>query len=86
MKVVCVKRGGWTLTSGRGRPVTHPKYGEICTISRLNMDSDQLHIALFEYHPKSLYDAAKFKPVQSRATDISIFTQLLNPSKTRASA
>lgn len=72
-----------------------PKLGCVYTIRQMNMWPDGLTILLEELDNSHLiargfgiiepgFNAAKFRPVQNRKTDISIFTQMLNPSKVDA--
>lgn len=81
MKLVCVKRGGWSWSFGPYIPGTHPEYGEIVTVANFDLLGDDVFISLAEYDPFAFYFVDNFRPVQRRATDISIFTQMLVPSK-----
>ena len=81
MKVVCTKRGGWLLIEGGALQIVHPEYGEICTITSLDIDDGgRLFIAVEGRPSYSLYDARRFRPDQKRDTSIEVFTTLLNPS------
>jgi hypothetical protein len=80
-RIVCIKRGGWRQTYGETYSGVHPKYGEICTISRIVLREEVPFVFLEEYHPFNTYKAENFRPVQPRQSDISIFTAMLNPKK-----
>jgi hypothetical protein len=84
MNLVCVKRGGWAWQFGPYIPGTHPEYGEIVTVAHFDRLGDDVFISLAEYNPSAFYFVGNFRRVQRRATDISIFTQMLNPSKVDA--
>lgn len=95
MKVVCIKGGGhfWQ------KDAAELEEGRIYTIRdmRLNPRSGELNLLLEEVRNlprlcdngdfgEPYYGAVRFRPVQTRATDISIFTQMLVPSKDKVQA
>lgn len=93
MKVVAVGGGEDGPRSIKNKPsdAQMPKRGSVYTIRQMNMWPDGLTILLEELDNSHLiargfgtiepgFNAAKFRPVQTRKTDISIFTALLNPS------
>jgi len=83
MKVVCLEEG-----HVGDIPNAPPHAGEVCTVAWLGTDGDDVLIDLQEY-PKPECDvwfrgyfARYFRPVQTRPTDITIFTSMLvNPPK-----
>lgn len=81
MKVVCVKEDAWQHYTGPKAPVVvNPTREEICTIGAIDSFKDEVFIALQEYGHTTFYDAAHFRPVQKRTTDISALKALLlNP-------
>lgn len=82
MKVVCIKRGAWQGTLVDTRKCPKPKYGEVCTISAIDHLSGYVCIRVEGYHPKDWFTASRFRPVQTRKTDISVFQRILsNPHK-----
>ncbi|WP_379069243.1 hypothetical protein ACHMW4_04210 [Mesorhizobium sp. UC22_110] len=64
-----------------------PALNEVCTVSFIYEVDGYTMIDLVEYPSPDTddfyrgYEASYFRPVQPRQTDISCFTQMLNPSK-----
>jgi hypothetical protein len=85
-KVVCLKNGKW---SGLQPDESFPVYGGIYTIRNIEPHKDEVYIRLEEVVNPGDYEdceecqfwAKHFRPVQTRKTDISIFTALLTPSE-----
>ena len=92
MKVVCIKAASRVAYSG-----SHPSIvGRIYTVREVYVCPALGTLGLrFEEHINPVhpmygiecgYSAERFRPVVERKTDISIFTQMLNPSKVEANA
>lgn len=96
-KVVCIDDSGHINANGRRgtwEDGDAPKVGAIYTVRRsfTNEDGDAIlwldeirrgPIARKEWGDDVGYGADRFRPVVERKTDISVFTAMLNPSKTR---
>lgn len=95
MKVVCIDNGRagepgiWLSEAER------PQIGEVYTVSRVFIDLlDKVCVDLEEicrdpqasafYGTHVGYGAFRFRPVQTRQTDISIFTAMLSPKHSKA--
>jgi hypothetical protein len=77
-RVVCVKRGHWmdTKTEDVDRTPGQPKYGDVLTIRKILEDEWLVFTKPLIGH--RVYHRCRFKPVQEKKTDISIFTAMLN--------
>lgn len=84
-KVVCIKRGKWAA-DGPQLAIRDPEYNEICEIAGFYLCEDGVYLRLVSYPEWSVYAAARFRPVQPRKTDISVFTALLNTNKQKEPA
>lgn len=82
-KVVCVgaqEGGGWAPLYPRcNRGEQHPSEGSIYVIRFIDqhLGVSYLH---FDEFPKRSYDAHYFRPIVEKKTDISVFTEMLNPT------
>lgn len=93
-KVVCIKTGVWSNSMVGEK---HPQYGETYTIRDIapGPDTGRPCIRLVEIvNPRrrhggtieTTYWAERFRPVQTRKTDIAIFTAMLDSTKSKVSA
>ena len=78
--MVCIEGGRW-WTPREGMNPHGPETGEVYVISALDIEDGDLFIALKGFGEWDSFEAAAFRPVQERKTDISIFTAMLNPQK-----
>ena len=91
-KVVCIKRAGWNLNRGEQGPV----FGEVYTIRDItSRRSGKIYLRFEEIRNPEIYDEdegdndckearfwiARFRPVQTRKTDISVFTDILRKAE-----
>lgn len=78
--VVCIKKGGWLRVNPDGEDDTDrkPLYGEICTISKIVCDETGIYLSFEGFQPFAIFRCERFRPIQTRPTNISVFTQLLN--------
>lgn len=77
MQVVCVIG----LHQWGQEGVSHiqpPEEGRIYTINYIEPDGSRIFIGLDGYSPDVGFEARVFRPVQTRSTDISIFTEMLH--------
>lgn len=79
MKVVCIKDGAWQLAGGFvDREVIFPLAGAVYTILAIGAVGDEVYVKLVECGDYAQFAAFRFRPVQPRKTDISIFHSILN--------
>jgi hypothetical protein len=75
-RVICTKRDGWSID----RP-GNPTYGEIVTVEdvfSIFMEDELFGAAIIvPTIPGAWFNAEHFRPLPSRKTDISIFTEML---------
>jgi len=93
MKVVCIKDSGWDFLPLSGE--VYPQFGECYTIRELLVDGGDICLRLAEIEnprhsgknrsEECAFIASRFRPVQKRITDISIFTRLLTDPHVRIS-
>ena len=89
MKVVCVKRGEW---SGGSLAECVPAYGEVYTVRTMEDTPEGLFLRLHElsnpecFGTEPQFWAVRFRPVETRKTDISIFTSMLSPERGKVEA
>lgn len=80
-KVVCTKQGAWKLTFGRDNGGNAPANGDICTIIEISFapkgEIAGMAILSLEEFGEHWWDARRFRPVEPRKTDISVFTDML---------
>jgi hypothetical protein len=86
MRVACITRPAPT------EPPPYPALNKVYTLSKIWKARDLILVDLVELPAKPTlgyftgYRAAAFRPVQTRKTDISVFTALLTPTKERERA
>lgn len=97
MKVVCVDDEPWPEFKSEMDGLTS---GQVYTIRKVGLDPypgfpgvgvwlDEIHRPLdkgFEQYGEASFSAARFRPVQTRKTDISIFEAMLTGAKTKVPA
>lgn len=87
-KVKCVKVGPW-VDSNTNKPVNDqwtPIFGNIYTVTRIEHKKDgEDYLGLYEApHQIWVYNTRQFRPIDTRKTDISVFTAMLNKDKINA--
>jgi hypothetical protein len=90
-KVVRVGSKNFPMQSHlKGRKWSSPQIGEVCTVSTINHWPRVTLITLREHDNSHLingsgfepgFDASCFRPVVTRATDISVFTKVLKTTE-----
>jgi hypothetical protein len=83
-KVVCVNDAGLA-----GASYSHPMRGNIYTISAIGLFDGAPHVDVVEFvlYPVPLaWKAYRFRPAIQRKTDITIFTEILDKSRSKEPA
>lgn len=75
-KVQCI-RDAWEWNGVATDPAYNPRQGEIYTIASIDADCCGVFFMLEEAISGDWYEWVGFRPLQSRSSDISIFTNML---------
>lgn len=62
-KVVCIAPDGWQCDT-EGAPDLHPRYGQVCTISKIKIFDEKVHFFLVEYAANACFHAEGFRPAK----------------------
>lgn len=82
-KVVCVDNNAWYGPHGDGlEPLTKGRIYTVIAVDVCLFANPACKVS--ELHSKHWMRQSRFRPIVERKTDISIFTQMLKPSKVKA--
>lgn len=79
------KEAPWINPFGRQPFFAHPEFGSVCTIQSMCVSKSWAGCSMLSFAEfEGKYDAAEFRPIVERKTDISIFTRMLDQAKVHA--